>query len=41
MKSVLLEFAMLPTDQGESKGKSVSQILKHLKDAYEVLENTG
>ena len=33
MRSVLLEFSMFPTDQGESKSKYVSQVIKNIKDS--------
>ncbi|MCV6608832.1 MAG: MTH1187 family thiamine-binding protein [Campylobacterales bacterium] len=33
MKSVLLEFAMFPTDHGESKSEYVSQIIKTIRDS--------
>jgi uncharacterized protein (TIGR00106 family) len=33
MKSVLLEMAMFPTDQGESKSEYVSQVIKNIKES--------
>jgi uncharacterized protein (TIGR00106 family) len=33
MKSVLLEMAMFPTDQGESKSEYVSQVIKMIKES--------
>ena len=33
MTSVLLEFAMFPTDVGESKSEYVSEVVKHVRDS--------